>query len=214
MSDDNAEELIPSDQEATQAQDSKYPKAVNFLPEKFKEINFSVDSFLFIAKPNPDTIDKECLFGLSLKTGVRIFAIIMLFESLSAFMDVLSPETLWKLIFHIIIFLFYLITGFYAFYSTIKEKKCYAKISYFLIALVFIIDAVRYICKSLLKLIEFITPWDSDFLRIKFLIYIFGYGFYLFIYLYLVWILFCYMKSLPDDEQDNKDKNETEILMQ
>ena len=42
----------------------------------------------------------------------------------------------------------------------------------------------RYICKSVLKIIELITPWDGDFLKLDFLVYVFGYGAYLFIYLY------------------------------
>lgn len=196
--------------------ESKVSKAINALPEKFNQFGFGIDSFLFIVKPGPDKIDKQCLFGISLKVGVRIFSLIMLFEALSSFMDVLSPGTLWKLIVYIAVFVLYLIIGFYAFYSTINEKASFAKISYFLISVIFIIEAVVYLCKSLIKLIEFLTPWDSDFLKLKFLIFVFGYGLYLFIYLYFIWILYCYIISLSDGsakKDDDGDDKERERLV-
>lgn len=42
---------------------------------------------------------------------------------------------------------------------------------------IFLIMNLRYLCKSIVKIIDFITPWDGDFLRLDFLIYIFGYEF-------------------------------------
>ena len=68
--------------------------------------------------------------------------------------------------------------------------------------------------KELEKLIDFITPWDGDFLRLDFLIYIFGYGLYLFIYLYFIYVLYRYMvqiKRNPGKESQNvelKDNDE------
>ena len=62
----------------------------------------------------------------------------------------------------------------------------------------FLLQALKYLCKSVIKTIEFITPWDGDFLRLDFLIYIFGHGLYLFLYLYLIYILYRYMIQLSN----------------
>ena len=68
--------------------------------------------------------------------------------------------------------------------------------------------ALRYLAKSIVKIIDFITPWDGDFLRLDFLIYIFGYGFYLFIYLYFIYILYRYMRQIKGNEGIGSNKIE------
>ena len=71
----------------------------------------------------------------------------------------------------------------------------------------FLIEAVYYVSRSILKIIEFITPWHNDFLRLDFLIYIFGYGIFLFIYLYFIYILYRFMIQIksPELPQNNEE---------
>ena len=97
---------------------------------------------------------------------------------------------------NIVIFLIYLVIGAYALLSTIKNDYSFAKVSYLIAAALFLLNAIKYVCKSVIKVIEFITPWDGDFLRLDFLVYIFGYGIFLFIILYLIYVLYHYMLEL------------------
>ena len=81
--------------------------------------------------------------------------------------------------------------------------------SYFIISIIFILEAIKYAAKSVYKVIEFITPWDGDFLKLDFIIYILGYGAYLFIYLYFIYILYRYMiqgKKGNNNNDNNVDK--------
>ena len=98
-------------------------------------------------------------------------------------------------------FIIYFVISVYAFLATLKQNYSYAKVSYLIISALFLIEALRYVCKSVIKIIEFITPWDGDFLRLDFLIYVFGYGVYLFIYLYFIYILYRYMNQLKNPGQ-------------
>ena len=77
-----------------------------------------------------------------------------------------------------------------------------------MLCVIFAYQAIVYICKSLLKIIEFITPWDGDFLNLNFLVYIFGYGVYLFIVLYFIWVLYCYMRSIKGGVVSVNNNNE------
>jgi len=79
-----------------------------------------------------------------------------------------------------------------------------------MIAVLFLLMTLRYLGKSLVKIIDFITPWDGDFLKLDFLIYIFGYGFYLFIYLYFIYILYRYMIEIKGSS--SKDNQNVELM--
>ena len=68
-----------------------------------------------------------------------------------------------------------------------------ANISYCIASAVFLIAGVIFLIEIFIKLIEFINPWEGDFLDLGFLTDIFGVGFYLFIYGYFIWIIYCYM---------------------
>ena len=80
--------------------------------------------------------------------------------------------------------------------------------SYFIISIIFILESIKYAAKSVYKVIEFITPWDGDFLKLDFIIYILGYGAYLFIYLYFIYILYRYMNQEKKGNNNNENKVE------
>ena len=164
------------------------------VPAAVENLPIPDDKFLCIF--TPAKIDSECYFGIPLKTGVQVLSLIVLIHAISAFMDVLSPGTLWRLIVYIIVFIILLGTACYTFVSTMNEKYSYAKTAYIVLGLIFVYQAIVFICKSLLRIVEFITPWDGDFLNMNSLVYILGYGVYLFITLYFIWVLYCYMLSL------------------
>ena len=191
--------------------DIKFDEVVEYLPEASRKVPVSDDKFLFFF--DPINIDNKFLFGLSLKNGVQIFAVITLIQAISSFLDIFSPDSFWLFIVAIVAFIIYFVISVYAFLATYKENYSYAKVSYLIIAALFLIDALRYVCKSVIKTIEFITPWDGDFLRLDFLIYVFGYGVYLFIYLYFIYILYRYMIQLKNPSQEgesiplNNDEN-------
>ena len=191
--------------------DVKLDEVVEYLPQASRNIPVSDDKFLFFF--NPISIDEKFLFGLTFKTGVQIFAVITLIQAISSFLDIFSPDSFWLFIVAIFAFIIYFVISVYAFLATLKQNYSYAKVSYLIISAIFLIAALRYVCKSVIKIIEFITPWDGDFLRLDFLIYVFGYGVYLFIYLYFIYILYRYMIQLKNPNQEgesiplNNDEN-------
>ena len=187
-------------------------KYVKYLPDLRKKIPVEDSKFLFVFPP--EIVDDKFLFGLTFKTGVQIFAIITLIQAIGSFLDIFSPSNFWLFLVAILAFCFYFVIAIYAFLSTLRENYNFARLSYLMVAAIFLIMALRYLCKSIVKIIDFITPWDGDFLRLDFLIYIFGYGLYLFIYLYFIYVLYRYMiqiKRNPGDESQNvelKDNDE------
>ena len=189
-------------------------KIVKYLPDLSKKIPTEDNKFLFIFPP--EIVEDKFLFGLTFKTGVQIFAIITLIQAISSFLDIFSPGNFWLFLVAIFAFCFYCVIAIYAFLSTMRPNYDYARVSYLMIAALFLIITLRYLCKSIVKIIDFITPWDGDFLRLDFLIYIFGYGIYLFIYLYFIYILYRYMIQIKDNSGEEKQKievkdNENEI---
>ena len=187
---------------------SNYEKALNVLPELTEKVPIKDEKFLFFFDPEPIKFDEKFLLGMSLKTGVYIFAAITCVQSLSTFFDIFRAETFWLFIVTIIACLVYLIISCYAFLSAYYEKYSYAKVSYFIISIIFILEAIKYAAKSVYKVIEFITPWDGDFLKLDFIIYILGYGAYLFIYLYFIYILYRYMNQEKKGNNNNGNKVE------
>ena len=187
-------------------------KYVKYLPDLSKKIPVEDSKFLFVFPP--EIVDDKFLFGLTFKTGVQIFAIITLIQAIGSFLDIFSPSNFWLFLVAILAFCFYFVIAIYAFLSTLRENYNFARLSYLMVAAIFLIMALRYLCKSIVKIIDFITPWDGDFLRLDFLIYIFGYGLYLFIYLYFIYVLYRYMiqiKRNPGEETQNvelKDNDE------
>ena len=187
---------------------SNYEGALDALPQLTEKVPIKDEKFLFFFDPEPIQFDEKFLFGMSLKTGVYIFAAITCVQSLSTFFDIFRTETFWLFIVTIIACLVYLIISCYAFLSAYYEKYSYAKVSYFIISIIFILEAIKYAAKSVYKVIEFITPWDGDFLKLDFIIYILGYGAYLFIYLYFIYILYRYMNQEKKGNNNNGNKVE------
>ena len=194
-----------------------YNTAVEYLPNISEKVPFPDEKFLFFF--DPEIVDQKFLFGLPFKTGAYIFSAVVLVQGLSAFFNIFRPETFWLFLVYIVASLIYFTIAFYGFLGAMKDNYRYTKVSYLIIAVLFSIEALRYVCKSIYKTIEFITPWDGDFLRLDFLIYVFGYGIYLLIYLYLIYILYRFMLQLKNggvsndlreenpNENENKDEN-------
>ena len=191
-----------------------YDTAVNYLPNLSQKLPIQDDKFLFFF--NPEIVDAKFLFGLPLKTGVFIFSVVALIQALNAFFEVFKPNSFWIFIVSIIAFLIYFIIAFYAFVGALQNNYSFVKLSYSIIAVLFLIEALRYVCKSLYKTIEFITPWDGDFLKLDFLVYVFGYGVYLFIYLYLIFLLYRFMIQVKNGgsvNNNNLDNEEQEHII-
>ena len=126
--------------------------------------------------------------------------------NVNAFLDIFRPYSFWLFIISIIAFIIHFAVAFYAFLSTLKNNYSYSKVSYLIISVLFLIEAAYYISRSVLKIIDFITPWDADFLQLNFLIYIFGYGIFLLFYLYFIYILYRYMLQLKNGERSKNDE--------
>ena len=190
--------------------DLKVNEIIEILPNMAKNIPVSDDKFLFFFPPV--NVEEKFLFGLSFKTGVQIFAVITLIQAISSFLDIFSPGSFWLFIVAIFALVVFGVISFYAFLATLKENYSYAKVGYLIAAFIFLLAALKYLCKCVIKTIEFITPWDGDFFRLNFLVYIFGRGLYLFIYLYFIYILYRYMLQLNNkDGISNPQNNEEEI---
>ena len=187
--------------------DIKMDEVVNYLPNASRNLQTNDEKFLFFFDPKLMD-EKRFLSFFSLRTGVQIFAVISLIQAISTFFDIFSPGSFVMFFANIVIFFIYLVIGVYAFLSTIKNDYSFAKVSYLIAAALFLLNAIKYVCKSVIKIIEFITPWDGDFLRLDFLVYIFGYGIFLFIILYFIYVLYHYMIELkgPSIIQNSGDE--------
>ena len=160
--------------------------------EELREPN--TEKFLFLV--TPEKVDTECIGGITLKNGVRILSIIVFYEALSSLALALDTNYNSKFIFRLIIFIFYFCIGCLALYSTFNDSYSLAKISYIILCILFILETFFYLIKCAIRLIEFINPWDGDFLKIKQIIFILGKLAYLFIFLYFIYVLYCYIISL------------------
>ena len=151
------------------------------------------DKFLFFVEPK--NIDNECIGGISFANGVKIFALVSLIQGISNLMEIFQAEIYLEKIGYIISTTLFFLICFSLCLAVFMDNMTFAKLSYWLAAILFILAAIKFLCKSVLKTIEFINPWDGDFLDLKFLTYIFGRGLYWFIYLYFIWIVFCFMAN-------------------
>ena len=190
--------------------DIKMDEVVNYLPNASRNLQTNDEKFLFFFDPKLMD-EKKFLSFFSLRTGVQIFAVISLIQAISTFFDIFSPGSFVMFFANIVIFFIYLVIGLYAFLSTIKNDYSFAKVSYLIAAALFLLNAIKYVCKSVIKIIEFITPWDGDFLRLDFLVYVFGYGLFLFIILYFIYVLYHYMLELktPNPTVQNNEEEES-----
>ena len=177
--------------------ENKADEMLNILPKACSNMGLKDEKFLFFFDPKIMD-EKKFLFGLSLKTGVQIFSAILLIRSITLFFDIFSPTSFLMIFKNIIGFLIYITAAVYSFLSTIKNNYSFAKLSYLIVSCLFLLFSIIYVCKSIIKIFGFITPWDGDFLHLNFLEYIFGYGALLFIILYLIYILYHYMLELKN----------------
>ena len=168
-----------------------YSNAIDYLPNAFQDIPINEDKFLFTFLPSD--INKVMIFQLKLETGVIILSIFYLIEFFGALKNIVYLSSLLSFIWNIILSVVFLLLCLYTYYSTKNPKKTYIKFAYLLSAVVISIRLLGYVCKSFYLIICFLYPFNSDFLELDFLIYVFGKGLYLFIYLYFVWIYYCFM---------------------
>ena len=152
------------------------------------------EKFLFFF--TPEKIDIECIGGITLKNGVRILSVIVFYEGLSSLAITLNTKYNSKFILSLIFFIFYLCIGCLALYSTFNDSISLAKIAYTILCIIFILETIFYFVKIILRLIDFINPWDGEFLKLKIIIFILGKLAYLFIFLYFIYVLYCFIISL------------------
>ena len=190
----------------------KMDEVIDYLPKASQNIPSNDEKFLFFFEPKLMD-EKKFLFGLSLKTGVQIFAAILLIQAISTFFDIFNPGSFLMFFVNIIGFAIFLAAAVYAFLSTMNNNSTYARVAYIITSVLFIFSAVLYVCKSVIKIIEFITPWDGDFLQLDFLQYVLGYGVLLFIILYLIYVLYHYMLEIKGGSSPVNVGNEDDELL-
>ena len=190
--------------------EDKMKEVIEYLPNASQVFPVQDDHFLFFFEPKIMDV-KRFLFCLSLKTGTQIFSVIMLIQAISSFLDIFSGSFL-GFFAKIIAFGFYFVAGFYTLVSTLKDEYLFARVGYLFISIVFLFNAFYFVCKTFIDVIEFITPWDSKFLQLGFLIDFFGYGIFLFIYLYMIYVLYHFMLELKNPnvavESNNVEENQ------
>ena len=190
--------------------DMKIDDMINYLPNASRSIQANEEKFLFFFEPRLMD-EKKFLFGYSLKNGVQVFSVISLIQAINSFFDIFKPGYFIMFFVNIVIFAIYSVNTFYTILSTIKDNYEYARMSYLISAILFLLYALKYVLKSFIKTIKFITPWEQDFLRLDFLAYIFGYGILLFIILYFVCLLYHYMLELKNQTIVKNNENEESI---
>ena len=161
--------------------------------DQTKSLQNGDNKFLFFIPPN--SIDNECIGGISLINGIKIFAAVSFIQAISSFSEIFNAEIFLEKIGYILLTTAFVIICLCSLFAALNENTTLAKISYWLAGFLFVLAAIKFLCKSVLKIIEFINPWDGDFLQLDFLVYIFGRGLFLFIYLYFIWITFCFLSN-------------------
>ena len=154
----------------------------------------SQDKFLFCIVP--EKVDKECIAGISLKNGVRILSVILLYKALYSLLQAWDTKYTSKFIFRLLLGLCYLCISCLSCYSTCNDNLNYSKISFISAEILFILEFLYYLFKSFLRIFEFVNPWDGDFLNLKNIIYIIGDLAYFLVFLYFIYIQYCYIISL------------------
>ena len=149
------------------------------------------DKFLFFF--TPAKLDTECIGGITLRNGVRILSVIVLYEALSSLAITLDTNNTLKFVLSLLLFILYLGIGCLALYSTFNDNMSLARFSYIVLCVLFIIKTLYYLFKCAIRIFEFINPWDGDFLQLKAIMYILGKLAYLFIFLYFIYVLYCYI---------------------
>ena len=161
--------------------------------DQTKSLQNGDNKFLFFFQPN--SIDNECIGGISLINGIKIFAAVSFIQAISSFSEIFNAEIFLEKIGYILLTTAFVIICLCSLFAALNENTTLAKISYWLAGFLFVLAAIKFLCKSVLKIIEFINPWDGDFLQLDFLVYIFVRGLFLFIYLYFIWITFCFLSN-------------------
>ena len=151
------------------------------------------NKFLFFFEPK--NVENECIGGISLVNGIYVFAGLSLILAINFCIEIFDRLYFIEKLGYILISLAFVIIAICAFFAAFSENMTLAKISYWMAGILFCLAAIKFICKSILKMIEFINPFDGDFLRLDFIAYIFGRGALLFIFLYFIWIIFCFMSN-------------------
>ena len=169
---------------------------VNQNEIQLEDMNVSNDEkFLFFFKP--DKIDNECIGGISLKNGVRVFSVIVLLKAFISFYNIFELKfSNTNFIISLLFFICYLFIGSFALISTFNNNLSLAKIAYKLICIFFILEALVILLVSLIIFFAFINPWDEYFFNLKILLSIIWKIVSLFIYLYFIYVLFCFISEL------------------
>ena len=155
--------------------------------------NSSNDSFLFIYTPKYLNVDSFC--GCSLKSGIKIISIFLLFISISNFYTVLKEEKLHEMIFSTILSIFYLTSSIYLFLSTVYLDYQYAKIGYILFIFIFLVDTIEFIIAEFFIIYGIFHIYSTYPLLMEIIFFIIGF-FTILIELYMLWISFCFMVHL------------------
>ena len=160
-----------------------------FSIKKLSE-NSCNEKFLFFFTPK--TVDLESCCGFSLRSGIKLVSIYLLFASISYFCSILKEETWIEIILSILISLCYLISAFYLFLSTIYLEYSYCKIGNIIYTLIFYFDiidcfivSIRISTNQIYLLFNSIIITQIIFIIMQFISIL--------IELYMLWIGFCYL---------------------
>ena len=174
---------------------SNFEEKIDYIPKKTEELKLDDEKFLFFFKPY--IIGKEKFLALfPIEKGMIIFLVIIIIQALSNFLNIFKPDTFFKFILYVILFVLYAVSAFYTCFGYYKKNYLYLKVGYIIISAVFCLYAIVYVFKSFYKIVKFFIPFSGDFLSFDFVEYVFGNGIFLFGYLYLIYILYNYMINL------------------
>ncbi len=184
----------------------KFEEIIENIPKKAEELNLNDEKFLFFFKPY--IIGEEKFLSLCpIETGIIIFLVIIIIQTLSNFFDIFKPGSFLKFIMFSILFILYGVSAFYVCFGYIRKNYMFVKVGYIIISAIFIIQAFVYVMKSLYKICKFIIPFSGDFLSLDFIEYVLGKGMFLFGYLYLIYITYLFMIKLKKEKLEPKEEN-------
>ncbi len=191
--------------------EEKLEKIADFLPKYTENVPVNEGNFLFFFKPGK--LNSDILGKFSLIAGIRVLGVCFILETISALIDIFNPDTFIDFIISIILCILYLVSAFYTLFCTFNPKPVYVKIAYIVDSILMLVLLSGYLLKSLYKFICFLYPFNDNFLKLKFLIYVLGKGGIIFVYLYLVWSLYCYMIRDGKNSDDDNAPPENEALL-
>lgn len=156
--------------------------------------NPTTEKFLFCFTIKTLSMDAYC--GFTLRAGLKISSLILLFIATSNLYTILKEESYYTIFSTLFLSILYLTASYYLFTSSLHLKLESIKIGYYILCTILLIDLTDYISVIILTMFGFFYSYLND----DFEFFIFGFILFgltvILIEVYILWSVYCFMIHL------------------